>query len=108
MDDTEKLKAIEAKLRESGFENVEGLLEDRTKTKGELDSVKSQMSNAQETIQRQGNELGELRKSVKELEAEKAARDATGSNENGGGIITQTESPARGLMIRRRKKLSNR
>lgn len=51
-------------LKERGFENVDALLADRDKIAEERDHFKEHNEKAQKIIQRQGSELGELRKKV--------------------------------------------
>jgi len=63
----EKEKTIEM-LKERGFDSVEALLADRDSVAEERDKVSESNQNAQKVIQRQGAELGQLRKGIKPSE----------------------------------------
>lgn len=59
-----QLKEITEKLKERGFESVDKLLEDRDAISETLKKEKDIFDNAQKVIQKQGAELGDLRKKV--------------------------------------------
>lgn len=80
------------KLKERGFETIDDLLADRDKTAEERDHFKEHNAKAQKIIQRQGSELGDLRKGTPSKITEDS--ETGGNSGSSGSEITLAELEA--------------
>lgn len=80
-----------AMLKERGFETIEDLLADRDKTAEQRDHFKEHNEKAQKIIQRQGSELGDLRKMAGKPSTEKSESEEGGNSGSSGNEPTLEE-----------------